>query len=685
MNRNITSLIAIACSLALTVSTPATNAFGRGGGGGGGGSGHSSSGTSRSGHTMSTPQSSSRSTTNFSTPNSRMSNSHTSSHSSFENGTTKNGITKNKFVSNKFQKQTMHKFAHSKSKYWKKYGWGFVGFWGCDFGWGWGCWSSPWCYAWCWYDPLPVAAFYNPYCDCAGTVVDGVDYSAPISNLPANTVAGDDSDAFASARQAFVEGNVDAALSAISVAVLQMPQSQDVHQFHSLVLFARGDYCRSATVAYAVLQEGPGWSWNTLQGFYPSPEIYTEQLRRLEHYVNDHRDEANARFLLGYHYLMLNHGDAGHRQMQQVVETQPKDKLAQNIVTGMNNAVSARLAVAKEEVKKPAPDNTLPPNDNSAELETIIQAKTPAKITPAKATPIVDEKSSTDDDADQAPVNNKPEKVVVKRKADKAPAEDKSEKADTDRDADKSPANDKSEKVPAKDKADTAPTAGKPEKASTDDDDDDDKTPTNDKSAKVTKGNAQNASTDEKSDKASTDDGQDQPSGGDKSNKVATKGKADHSSTYEEEDQPAANNKAKEASAKRNAAKVSAESKTETVITDDKDNRESDKPAPEVVRPKLIKRTTPANGLVGTFRAIPEEGIQIELTLEADQAFTWKFTANGKSQRFSGKYKMSPNSLTLTRDDGESMEGTLERTGNGGFKFRMKNAEADDPGLSFSR
>ena len=52
---------------------------------------------------------------------------------------------------------------------------------------------------------------------------------------------------------------------------------------------------------------------------------------------------------------------------------------------------------------------------------------------------------------------------------------------------------------------------------------------------------------------------------------------------------------------------------------------------------------------------------------------------------FSGKYQMSPNSLTLTRADGEAMEGTLERTGNGGFKFRMKNAEADDPGLSFSR
>jgi hypothetical protein len=30
------------------------------------------------------------------------------------------------------------------------------------------------------------------------------------------------------------------------------------------------------------------------------------------------------------------------------------------------------------------------------------------------------------------------------------------------------------------------------------------------------------------------------------------------------------------------------------------------------------------------------------------------------------------------------MDGTLETTGNG-FKFRMKDADSDDPGLSFSR
>jgi hypothetical protein len=89
--------------------------------------------------------------------------------------------------------------------------------------------------------------------------------------------------------------------------------------------------------------------------------------------------------------------------------------------------------------------------------------------------------------------------------------------------------------------------------------------------------------------------------------------------------------------------------------------------------------------LTGTFKASPAKDVQIELSLKDDKTFAWKFTANGQSQIFSGKYQIGPNSLLLTRNDGEPMDGTLERTGDNSFKFRMKGAESDDPGLSFSR
>jgi hypothetical protein len=100
--------------------------------------------------------------------------------------------------------------------------------------------------------------------------------------------------------------------------------------------------------------------------------------------------------------------------------------------------------------------------------------------------------------------------------------------------------------------------------------------------------------------------------------------------------------------------------------------------------PKPVVPPAPADPLVGTFKAKPAPDVQIELTMRADTTFTWKFTAGGKTQTFSGLYELAPNSLTLTRDGGEKMDGTLERVGTTGFKFRMKGADAQDPGLTFS-
>ena len=99
---------------------------------------------------------------------------------------------------------------------------------------------------------------------------------------------------------------------------------------------------------------------------------------------------------------------------------------------------------------------------------------------------------------------------------------------------------------------------------------------------------------------------------------------------------------------------------------------------------KPVVPPAPADPLVGTFKANPAKDVQIELIMRADTTFTWKFTAAGKSQTFSGLYELGPNSLALTRDGGEKMDGTLERVGTTGFKFRMKGAPSEDPGLSFS-
>jgi tetratricopeptide (TPR) repeat protein len=509
MNLSITKTLAVACGWALLVSTLGGSAFARGSSGG-----HSSGGSHFSGGRAQTSNNFIRNTPTNHTQNFNSANRINSVNhiNNFTKVNTTSNFSKTGNFKNSFngKKNSFQKFAKNGSKgpFWKKYcGWGkFCGPWGCDFGWGWGCWDSPWCCGWCWYEPLPVVDYYNPYCDCAGSVVDGIDYSTPIASLTTNAADGESSDAFAAAREAFAQGDLDTALKAISVAVRQAPHNQDVHQFHSLVLFAMRDYCKSAAVAHAVLEEGPGWTWDALQTCYASPEIYTEQLRQLEHFVGEHPSNANVRFLLGYHYLMLNHGEAAQRQLGQAVELESKDKLAANILSGLKSEATAKTDLAKIESTKIESTKIVPTKTELAKSETA-KTKETAKTETAKS----DTTSDSDDDTTESTIS--PKGPVIEQLA---------------------------------------------------------------------------------------------------------------------------------------------------VAVD-------------------------AVPLSGTWKASPAKGVQVELTLRTDKTFTWKFTANGKTQNFSGKYELGDKSLVLTRDDGESMDGTFERHGNAGFKFRMKDAEADDPGLDFSR
>jgi hypothetical protein len=106
---------------------------------------------------------------------------------------------------------------------------------------------------------------------------------------------------------------------------------------------------------------------------------------------------------------------------------------------------------------------------------------------------------------------------------------------------------------------------------------------------------------------------------------------------------------------------------------------------PDNVAPVIINAASTST-IAGTWRANPDKKVQIELALLVDGRFNWKFTGNGRSKDFSGKYELNDKALTLTRDlDGDAMEGTIERTADNGFRFRMKDAEAGDSGLSFTR
>ena len=232
---------------------------------------------------------------------------------------------------------------------WRGGGWNRGG-WNRGWGWGgWGWWVGPgyWGFGapyWYggypfWYDTLAAGAYVNPYYSNSYDY-GGYDYGAPIQQAPAQSQnqAPQDDPHFAAARAAFYAGNYQEALREITQAITDMPASDDVHEFHGLVLFAMGDYQKAAAIAHTTLDSGPGWNWNVVQTLYPSADTYTQQLRGLEHYISEHPNQAATRFLLGYEYLTLGHLNAARRQFDRVAALEPRDQLAKNIVAGLAKA-----------------------------------------------------------------------------------------------------------------------------------------------------------------------------------------------------------------------------------------------------------------------------------------------------------------------------------------------------------
>jgi Flp pilus assembly protein TadD len=159
--------------------------------------------------------------------------------------------------------------------------------------------------------------------------------AAPAPSAGAQPPAADSSPGiteFDQARAAFLEGHYEQALKLTDKAVAQMPRDAVLHEFRSLVLFALERYPESAATIHAVLDVGPGWDWKTLSSLYPSVEAYQSQLRALEAACQRYPQAADARFLLGYHYLTCGFVDQALTEFRKTVELQPRDAVAKSLV-----------------------------------------------------------------------------------------------------------------------------------------------------------------------------------------------------------------------------------------------------------------------------------------------------------------------------------------------------------------
>src|SRR5262249_1757487 len=85
---------------------------------------------------------------------------------------------------------------------------------------------------------------------------------------------------------------------------------------------------------------------------YPSVDVYQAQLRALEAARNANPKAADARFLLGYHYLTCGYADQAVTEFRRTLELQPRDPVASSLVATLS---------PRDEKEEKAPAREAPP------------------------------------------------------------------------------------------------------------------------------------------------------------------------------------------------------------------------------------------------------------------------------------------------------------------------------------
>lgn len=258
---------------------------------------------------------------------------------------------------------------------WGWYGGGWYGG-GWGLGWGYGpgvtvgvyAPASPW--IWGYY------GYYNPYWVAPIGGVTYINYSQPIVVAAAPVASSGTSSAsaarptpqqtqalavFDNARGLFRQGQYQAALKETDRALAITPNDSLMHEFRALCLFSLRDYQQSAAAVHAVLTAGPGWDWATVSNLYRSSNDYTNQLRALEIQCSQSPSNTAAHFLLAYHYLLCEHHEQAAGELRQVVQLEPNDQLAAQLLQGLTTPA-----------KQPPPSNQPPAPARPVDTESLV-------------------------------------------------------------------------------------------------------------------------------------------------------------------------------------------------------------------------------------------------------------------------------------------------------------------------
>jgi len=188
-------------------------------------------------------------------------------------------------------------------------------------------------------NPYPAPPVQNTYITYAQPVSVAAAANPPGDEASAKLAETKSNEALERSRVAFRKGDYLTASKAVDEALAFTPSDVTLHEYRALVFFALGKYADATGVLNPVLASGPGWSWDTMIGFYGASATYEDQLRKLEAHVKSTPDKADGHFLLGYHYMVCGHMEKSLAEFEATVRLQPADSIARQLRDLTKNSI----------------------------------------------------------------------------------------------------------------------------------------------------------------------------------------------------------------------------------------------------------------------------------------------------------------------------------------------------------
>jgi tetratricopeptide (TPR) repeat protein len=187
------------------------------------------------------------------------------------------------------------------------------------------------------YAPVPVPSYSdeNPYAvdNSVGLPADNGDYTLPNGTTDPAAMSSEPFDR--QGEYAFRAGDYMAANRAWQHAVVDDPSNGALAMKLALALFAVGKYREAAGTTQQVLMLLPQEKWGQAVGdykkLYRNPKDYLDQLKNLAKAAADKPNDPALRFLLGFHYGYSGRVADAVRELNKLVQLEPKDQLGRKL------------------------------------------------------------------------------------------------------------------------------------------------------------------------------------------------------------------------------------------------------------------------------------------------------------------------------------------------------------------